>query len=38
MIHALVVKYEVQNYPPVGWSFAAEVLVLGCYYLLESSG
>jgi hypothetical protein len=25
--HALVAKYEMQRYSPVGWSFAAEVLV-----------
>jgi hypothetical protein len=34
--HALAVKYEMQNYPPVGWSFAAVVLLLDCCYLLES--
>jgi hypothetical protein len=32
------VKYEVQKYPPVGWSFAAKVLMLRCYCLLEGCG
>jgi hypothetical protein len=36
--HALAVKYEMQRYPPVGRSFAAEVLVLNYCCLLESCG
>jgi hypothetical protein len=35
---ALAVKYEVQKYAPIGWSFAAKVLMLNCYCLLESCG
>jgi hypothetical protein len=36
--HALIVRGDVQDYPPVGWRFADEILMLGCYCLLESCG
>jgi hypothetical protein len=36
--HALIVRCDVQDYPPVGWRFVGEILLFSCYCLLVSCG